>query len=88
MAILPDIFALGEEEKVPAEIDAAECFRVICERWEDAIRTLALEFQAGVATVTPKDPPATCKFCAFPALCRIAEIATPLTLAEEDVVDE
>lgn len=41
--------------------------------WRDALVRLAIGFRAGEASVDPHHYPATCKFCALPGLCRIAE---------------
>ncbi|MGH8613616.1 MAG: PD-(D/E)XK nuclease family protein, partial [Gammaproteobacteria bacterium] len=42
--------------------------------WRAHIKSLAEEFRLGDARVAPKNPPATCRTCALPGLCRIAEI--------------
>jgi ATP-dependent helicase/nuclease subunit B len=51
--------------------------------WARALRSLALEFLSGVATVTPREPE-VCKNCALPALCRKAELNLALTAEDDD----
>lgn len=41
--------------------------------WHDELLRLAEAFLRGDAQADPKNYPATCKYCAFPGLCRIAE---------------
>ena len=84
----PGIFPEISGEKRVAEIDVDECFRTICEQWEVALRTLAREFQAGLATVTPKNYPHTCNYCDFPALCRVAESKADVIVVEGDEDDD
>lgn len=55
--------------------------------WEDALLALAEEFLRGEAIVNPKDGPATCKHCALPGLCRVAELRNAPDGAEEDCDD-
>ncbi len=43
--------------------------------WADALSKLADQFLAGDARVAPRRYPETCKHCALPALCRVAETA-------------
>ena len=43
--------------------------------WSDALSNLADGFLAGEAWVSPKSYPKTCKYCALPSLCRVAETA-------------
>ncbi|MGH6636849.1 MAG: PD-(D/E)XK nuclease family protein, partial [Gammaproteobacteria bacterium] len=42
--------------------------------WRAHIESLAEEFRSGNARVAPKNGPETCRTCALPGLCRIAEI--------------
>lgn len=46
--------------------------------WTQVLTQLSYDFCHGVATVTPKNPPETCTWCALKPLCRIHE-----TLADE-----
>jgi probable DNA repair protein len=41
--------------------------------WQQHMTGLAAEFRDGVATVTPRDPPACCRACRLQPLCRIGE---------------
>jgi len=41
--------------------------------WERHLTALAAEFRDGVATVTPRDPPACCRACRLHPLCRIGQ---------------
>jgi ATP-dependent helicase/DNAse subunit B len=50
--------------------------------WADALSNLADQFLAGAAAVAPKHYPKTCKYCALPSLCRVAE-----TLIEREIDD-
>jgi len=43
------------------------------EEWTTALLNLAEDFLHGEALVDPKDGTKTCKFCAMPGLCRVAE---------------
>ncbi|HVJ07724.1 MAG TPA: PD-(D/E)XK nuclease family protein [Acidisarcina sp.] len=45
--------------------------------WKEDLLELANGFVRGEASVDPKRYPQTCKHCAFPALCRVAETAVP-----------
>jgi len=42
--------------------------------WETALVNLAEEFLHGEAHVDPKEQRKTCRFCAMPGLCRVAEL--------------
>jgi ATP-dependent helicase/DNAse subunit B len=53
--------------------------------WSDALSRLADDFLAGDAAVAPKSYPKTCKYCALPPLCRVAET---VALEAEDEEDE
>ncbi len=46
--------------------------------WRSEITALAEEFVGGIATVTPRDFPNTCKFCALDALCRVRDADSSL----------
>jgi ATP-dependent helicase/nuclease subunit B len=46
--------------------------------WADVLTNLADNFLDGKAEVDPKIYPQTCKFCALPGLCRVAETPVPL----------
>ena len=50
--------------------------------WADALSNLADEFLTGAAAVAPKHYPKTCRYCALPSLCRVAE-----TLIEREIDD-
>jgi hypothetical protein len=41
--------------------------------WTAALLNLAEDFLHGEAQVDPKDGTKTCRFCALPGLCRVAE---------------
>ena len=43
------------------------------EAWRHALQLLAEEFLRGEASVDPKQPTETCKYCPLPGLCRVAE---------------
>lgn len=53
------------------------------DEWQDALLTLAGDFLRGEAAVNPKYGKATCQYCPFPGLCRIAEVRSPLEEMEE-----
>ena len=53
-------------------------------QWKDTLSALAEDFLSGNATVTPKDYPSTCEYCALPSLCRIAETKIPVESSEID----
>jgi ATP-dependent helicase/nuclease subunit B len=48
------------------------------EAWRSDLLDVATEFTQGKATVSPKNYPKTCAFCAFTALCRVRESDVPL----------
>jgi ATP-dependent helicase/nuclease subunit B len=50
--------------------------------WKVVLDRLGHEFAAGHAAVAPKQPPKTCRYCGFGALCRVSE--APHELAEEE----
>jgi ATP-dependent helicase/nuclease subunit B len=50
--------------------------------WHDALLNLAEDFLRGEAAVDPKERKKTCRYCALPGLCRVAEVRDPLE--EED----
>ena len=54
--------------------------------WAAALSNLADQFLSGDATVAPKSYPKTCKYCALPSLCRVAE--TPAAVEAEDDEEE
>lgn len=41
--------------------------------WSTRLPGIAAEFRDGIASVTPRDPPACCRSCRLQALCRIEE---------------
>lgn len=43
------------------------------DEWRQALLILAEEFLRGEASVDPKQPTDTCKYCPLPGLCRVAE---------------
>jgi ATP-dependent helicase/nuclease subunit B len=53
------------------------------DEWAKALSDLAEQFMAGSAAVTPKQYPKTCRYCALPGLCRVAE-----ALIAPDVEDD
>lgn len=53
--------------------------------WSEALLNLAQDFMRGDAVVDPKEGKKTCRYCAFPGLCRVAELRNPL---EEDLEAE
>jgi ATP-dependent helicase/nuclease subunit B len=58
------------------------------QEWSAAIAALAGQFQAGEALVAPKSYPQTCRYCALPALCRVAETNIPIEAADEAAAEE
>ena len=46
--------------------------------WREVLDQLGRDFRAGRATVDPKDPYQTCRYCALPTLCRIGQAAMEL----------
>jgi len=52
--------------------------------WRAALLNLAEDFLHGEAKVDPKDPKNTCKFCAMPGLCRVAELREASTEDEAE----
>ncbi len=61
-------------EQMESQVDA----------WQDTLLQLADDFQAGVATVDPKNATKTCKFCAQGIFCRIKEAQTTVENGDED----
>ena len=57
------------------------------EGWAEALRMLAEEFLSGHAAVMPKKYPGTCRYCALPALCRVAETDVAREAADEEELD-
>jgi probable DNA repair protein len=55
--------------------------------WVDALNDLAAQFLAGEATVTPRRYPQTCRYCALPALCRVAETPVAFESFDEEELD-
>ena len=51
------------------------------DEWSAALLNLAEDFLHGDAQVDPKDGRKTCRFCAMPGLCRVAELRE--TVGEE-----
>ncbi len=43
------------------------------EAWSEVLDRLGCDYKAGLATVDPKDPYQTCRYCALPSLCRIGQ---------------
>ncbi|MBW4026785.1 MAG: hypothetical protein HIU93_05235 [Acidobacteria bacterium] len=55
------------------------------EAWESALLNLAADFLHGEAAVNPLHGAKTCRYCALPGLCRVAELQA---LTEEDNDDD
>ncbi len=55
------------------------------EAWRNDLLEVATEFVQGNATVSPKNYPKTCEFCAFTALCRVRESDVPLQSLESAI---
>ena len=45
--------------------------------WRATLESLGAEFRAGLASVDPRDYPATCRYCELTPLCRIQERVAP-----------
>ncbi len=58
------------------------------EEWRRVLESLADEFHRGVASVTPKSYPGTCKHCAQRPFCRISESSLASALYEEEAGEE
>ncbi|WP_446742791.1 PD-(D/E)XK nuclease family protein [Silvibacterium acidisoli] len=59
------------------------------EGWTSALLSLADEFLHGEARVAPKNGRSTCRYCALPSLCRIAELSgEPAEAGEVDLLEE
>ena len=54
------------------------------DEWEETLRALAEQFASGVASVDPKRYPQTCKYCALPGLCRVAETQVAVEAVEDE----
>ena len=54
------------------------------DEWTAALLNLAEDFLHGEAQVDPKDGTKTCKFCAMPGLCRVAELREASTEDEAE----
>lgn len=65
--LLPGVKALAD-----ARLEHADWAALVA-AWREELERLALQFAAGVATVDPKRPPQTCRFCELGLLCRIRE---------------
>ena len=57
-------------------VKANDSFGDYYQQWQVSLPILANEFHAGTASVTPKDFPATCKYCGQQILCRVSESRT------------
>jgi hypothetical protein len=55
--------------------------------WKAALLNLAEDFLHGEAIVDPKEGTKTCKFCAMPGLCRVAEMREGSTEDETEADD-
>lgn len=56
-----------------AELRQPQGWQAITAWWDRRLPELAAEFRDGVATVTPRDAPASCRACRLHPLCRIGE---------------
>ena len=54
------------------------------DEWRAALLNLAEDFLSGQAQVDPRDGMKTCKFCALPGLCRVAELREASTQDETE----
>jgi ATP-dependent helicase/nuclease subunit B len=54
------------------------------QEWTAALVNLAEDFLHGEAQVDPKEQRKTCRFCAMPGLCRVAELNEALSEDESD----
>ncbi len=57
------------------------------DEWTNALVNLAGDFLEGDARVDPKEGRKTCRFCAMPGLCRVAELNETLSEDESDAGD-
>jgi probable DNA repair protein len=55
----------------------------IVDRWREVLESLGRDFLNGEAGVDPKGPE-TCRYCALPGLCRIADAGRDPTVERED----
>ena len=86
-----------EDAQITKKIDFAELgipggWEHLLAHWKRVLNRLVREFLAGSATVDPKDPRTTCRYCELHALCRIKEqfdfdVEPERDLAEEDEDD-
>ena len=61
-----------------------ETFSAILASWTEWLNETSQQFQDGLASVDPKKGAATCKYCAYGSLCRIAESGRVLEPADEE----
>jgi probable DNA repair protein len=69
---------LNTQEEMLAQIDT----------WEHTLRLLAEDFHSGEASVDPKVPGTTCKYCTQKTLCRIVEAQLPPEEDDEETIEE
>jgi len=56
-----------------SKVDLPRDWRGILQHWRSVLEVLAREFIEGAAAVDPKSIASSCRYCALPGLCRIAE---------------
>jgi ATP-dependent helicase/nuclease subunit B len=79
---------VSNELKAQDDLVKAPLNETILGEWSDALSNLADDFLLGNAAVAPKSYPETCKYCALPSLCRVAETAVALEAAASEETAE
>lgn len=78
------LYAKPDNRSALAKYPYTESMR---DEWSNALQNLAEDFLRGEATVDPKHDARTCRYCAFPGLCRVAEQGG-ITEEDEEVSDD
>jgi len=82
--IINDTVTVTKDPKTNSSLNKNPLDRDMLGSWRETLGNLAGQFLAGDASVTPKSFPKTCRYCALPSLCRVAETAAALE-PEEDL---
>ncbi len=73
IALDADVAPGLSDANYPGKMDLPQGWPLILEHWRQVLSRLVREFLAGTATVDPKDPLNTCRYCELHSLCRIRE---------------
>ena len=88
---LPQTFSAVDPKKSKSRtpiLHTEEEFLAQIAKWEQMILRLTDGFHAGIASVDPKTPGVTCKYCTQSILCRVVEAQLPTKDEDDESTEE